>query len=365
MPDLFSAGYCVETPSWHKKEDMLAEAPKTVQESLQRAGQDWDVGLEDVFDNKGINVNHIGRLIRRLDNGHPLAIVGPNTHVLQNREAFGIFQQFIDSGDVTLDTAGCLDEGRKVWTLAKLNRANVEIVKNDEVYKYLLVSNSHDGTLAVRVGFTPVRVVCWNTLSAAIFSKDAHKSLIKIRHSSKVVQKVKDAGAVIDRISNQFDTACEAFQLLARKGITGTQTKEYFKTVFDMKPDDEMPKQSITTLERLIALEDENRQLVNELLAKDVERKEIEAEAQQVIGSQVLDQLLNNMEAGIGTDNAPSRGTFWTAYNAITQYLTHERGRSSDTRLASLWYGNSYKVNEKAVKVALEMAGISDNRNAF
>lgn len=359
MPALFTSGYCVKTPSWHKQENLLGEAPKTVRESLRLAGQDWEVALEELKDIHGNSLNDIGRLIRRMDNNQPLAIVGPKTHVLQNHQAFSVFQQFMDSGDVTLETAGALDEGRKVWTLARLNRPNVEVVKGDEVAKYLLVSNSHDGTLAVRIGFTPVRVVCWNTLSAAIFSKEAQKSMIKIRHSQQVVQRVENAAAVIGAIDKEYEKASEVFKAIARKGINGSQTKEYFKKVFDMKEDGNMSKQSETLLTRLLELDDENRSVVNELLAKDTQRKEIDNVAQEIIGKQLLENLTEKMETGIGTDNLPSRGTWWTAYNAVTQYLTHESGRTDQTRLASLWYGASAKLNDEAIKLAVEMSGVA------
>jgi phage/plasmid-like protein (TIGR03299 family) len=88
---------------------------------------------------------------------------------LQNDQAFQFFDPFVSSGLVTLETAGSLREGKRVWILARIaENSDVGIVGDDIVRKYLLLSNSHDGTTAVRVGFTPIRVVCANTLAMAV-----------------------------------------------------------------------------------------------------------------------------------------------------------------------------------------------------
>lgn len=356
MPALFTSGYCVKKPSWHGQENLLNESPKSVRESLIAAGQDWDIEVENIYDKNGATVP-LGRLFRRLDTNSILSVVGPKTHCLQNRDAFGFLQQFIDKGELNLETAGCLDDGRKVWTLAQLNRPNFTVVKGDEIKKYLLVSNSHDGTLSVHIGMTPVRVVCWNTLSSAIFSKDAKKNMFKIRHSAQVKQRVEDVGTVIDSINSEMDKSFEGFAELAKKGLKEKQVRQYFKEVFAMKPDDEMPKQSVTTLDTLLSLYDQNVSLVNELLGNFRKTEEIKNEAADVVGKAVLEEMMNNFEGGAG--NSTSNASWWTAYNAVTEYLTHNRGRSDETRVASLWYGDSSLKSEKALDLAFEMAGIS------
>lgn len=361
MPALFSSGYGVKVPSWHRLENLLNEAPKTVKDSLAEAGQDWTLTSENVYDGNG-NIVPLGKLFRRSDNNQILSIVGPKTYPLQNVDAFAFLQEFIDKGELTLETAGCLDEGRKVWTLAQINRPNFTVVKGDEIRKYLLISNSHDGTLSVHLGMTPIRVVCYNTLSAAIFSKEAKKQMVKIRHSKQVKERFDDATATINAIDDEMNRSFEGFAALANVGIKEKDAREYFKQVFKMKPDDEMPKQSITTLENLLALHDENISLIGELLGNHKKTEEITKAADEIVGKAILETMLENMENGIGTENEPSRGSWWTAYNAVTQYLTHDRGRTDETRLASLWYGDSSVKNAEALELALEMAGISRNK---
>jgi hypothetical protein len=82
---------------------------------------------------------------------------------LQNKDAFAWFQPFLDAREAALHTAGSLRQGSRIWVLAKLNRDPLVIAEGDEVEKFLLLSHGHDGSLAVRCGFTPVRVVCANT----------------------------------------------------------------------------------------------------------------------------------------------------------------------------------------------------------
>jgi hypothetical protein len=102
--------------------------------------------------------------VRRKSDNRILGVVGPKYHVLQNRAAFQWFQPFLDAREAALHTAGSLCEGSRVWVLAKLNRDPLIVALGDEVEKFMLLSHGHDGSLAVRVGFTPVRVVCQNTL---------------------------------------------------------------------------------------------------------------------------------------------------------------------------------------------------------
>jgi len=66
-----------------------------------------------------------------------------------------------------------------------------------------------------------------------------------------------------------------------------------------------------------------------------------------------IEELFTN---GIGASYAPVRGSWWAAYNAVTEFLTHHRGRESDTRLKSLWFGDSAKVVGRALDVAIQMA---------
>lgn len=358
MPAMFSSGYCVKVPSWHKEEELLENAPKTVTESLERAGQNWDAELQPVFGADLVEIP-FAKLIRRMDNGVPLNVVGPNTSILQNRDAFDVLTPFLEKNEIVLETAGCLDEGRIVWALAKINRPNFVVVKNDEIEKYLLITNFH-GKFSAKILFTGVRVVCYNTLSMALNQGKKGKNLVmKIRHTSDVKQKYQEAATTINVVNQNFDKNCEVFAELAKHSVKEGDAKKYFKEVFSLEDnDDKMPKQSRRLLDNLLAKYESEQAIVGELLENHRNAVEISNEAQEIVGK----RLLENMENGIGMDIPGVRGSAWGMYNAVTQLLTHEKGRTSDNRQQSLWYGQSAKVNEKALKLAMEYSGVSQNQ---
>jgi len=173
---------------WHSLGVKL-DNPPTALEAIRLAGLDWQVTLEPLW-TRG-TLSHDGQMQQapvfatvRTSDRRILGVVGPQYRPLQNTEAFAFFEPFLDTGQASIETAGSLSGGKRVWVLAKLNRAPLEIAPGDDVEKFLLLSNNHDGTLAIRVGFTPIRVVCQNTLSMAHRS-DASQ-LIRVRHSQHV-----------------------------------------------------------------------------------------------------------------------------------------------------------------------------------
>ena len=148
-------------------------------DAFQQAGLDWEVDTKPLFTADGEQVSH--RAAYRTSDDRILGIVGKRWTPLQNREAFEIFEPLVDSGEMAIHTAGSLRNGERIWVLCQLNQDNSEIVKGDEIAKFVLLSNGHDGKLAVHFGFTPIRVVCANTEALA---RDCKASkLIRVRHS--------------------------------------------------------------------------------------------------------------------------------------------------------------------------------------
>ena len=164
---------------WHGLGEKLEDAP-TISEAIEKSGLDWEVGVKDLVTKDGMQDVPAKATYRKTD-GAILGVVGPRYVPLQNKDAFEWFQPFVDAGECSLHTGGSLSGGQKVWALAQLNRDPSEIVKGDEVQKFILLSNSHDGTTAIRVGYTPIRVVCVNTLAFAHEHKQSN--LLRIRHT--------------------------------------------------------------------------------------------------------------------------------------------------------------------------------------
>src|SRR5690606_14155610 len=149
---------------------------------------------------------------------------------LQNSQAFSFFDPYISSGEALLDTAGSLREGQSIWVLARLNRDPIEITKDDIVEKYLLLSNSHKGGISVRVGFTPIRVVCANTL--AIAERAGGSQLIRVTHSTKMVDSLEAIQEVVNAANATFEATAEQYKYLASKQISKGDIEKFVKIVF-------------------------------------------------------------------------------------------------------------------------------------
>jgi phage/plasmid-like protein (TIGR03299 family) len=299
---------------WH---DLGTKVPETIStaEAIVASGLNWNVGLKELFTDSAEKVTH--RATYRQDTGAILGVVGPEYTALQNSDAFSFFDPFLASKEATIQTAGSLKEGRRVWVLAKLNRDPMKIVGEDTVEKYILLSNSHDGTLAVRVGFTPVRVVCQNTMSMA--HNDRNSQLIRLSHTKNVALNLEAIREVMDTANARFEATAEQYRLLAQKQINQADLERYVKLVFTMGTVDENAG----------------------------ERK-----------SRVLEPITRLFETGRGNDMAGVAGTYWAAYNAVTEFIQYERGgtASKDSRLNETWFGGGMVLNKKALQTALTLS---------
>lgn len=303
--------YLGQTP-WHGLGKKI-ERVLTVEEAIREAGLDWEVALQPIYTAPGPNMELVedAQLCYRLDNGKQLGTVGKRYRPLQNAEAFKVFQPLVESNEIALETAGSLNEGRKIWILGRINKDPLTIVgkADDVVERFVLLSNSHDGTLAVRMGFTPIRVVCNNTLTFAITSDDS--KLIRVRHTTNMVKTLDELRETMNVANAEFEATAEQYRLLATRDINSKDLDKYFRIVFDKAED-------------------------------QVFRKE--------------GKIIELFENGRGNDLPGVRGTYWAAYNAVTEYLSYEQGRSQEKRLDNLWFGTSVNINQKALDTALQMA---------
>lgn len=311
-----------ETP-WHGLGKVVHDAP-TVKDAIKLAGLDWDVEISQVFDDQGNSLHQFGKLFYRteqLPDGTkqrvPLGIVGAETHPYQNAEGFEWFNEYVDKGLCTLETAGALRGGKLIWILAKLKGDNTNIVGNDEVSKFLMISNSHDGTQSVRVGFTPIRVVCANTLAMAHGDKSKASKLLRIRHSKKVKSNVDLLKENIDIANQQFEMTAERYRFLASRGVNAADLRKFVKLVLEVDKED-----------------------------KDIKTR--------TMGQ--IEEIEDRFESGLGNNMEGVRGSWWAAYNAVTEWLNYARGQTRETRLNSLWFGNGAKDNERALELAIQAA---------
>lgn len=283
------------------------------QRACEKAGLAWDVELVPLV-TADTQAKVENKAVRRKSDGRILGTVGPRFHPLQNKDAFQWFQPFLDAREAALNTAGALQGGRRIWVLAKLNRDPLVIAAGDEVEKFILLSHGHDGSLAVRVGFTPIRVVCQNTLSMA-HGDDASK-LIRVKHTKDLHQNLANIREVMDVANQQFEATAEQYRLLARKSINQADLRRYVKRVLKV---------------------DENDQPSTRL-------------------KNTMDEIIGLCESGRGNTLPSVSGSYWSSYNGVTEWLAYQRGRSQENRVNSLWFGDSASLNRHALDVALDMA---------
>jgi phage/plasmid-like protein (TIGR03299 family) len=323
MPAEFESGMFVKEPAWHGLGKVLENAPENAEQAIEAAGLDWGVGkyplwLEDV-DESGERVYNkfpLSYAIVRESDKSILGSVGPQYTPVQNKEMFSWFDPFVESGECEYNTAGSLFDGAKVWVLAKINRQNMEVIPGDEITKFLLLSNSHDGKNAVRVGFTPIRVVCANTLAMA--HNDKNSKLIRVRHSSKVMTNLNNIRETIDAVNEQFEATAEQFRVLANSHINQADLTKYVRVLMDV--DVNIAESEISTRKK--GLIDQ----VMKLIAKESD------------------------------SNNRIKDTWWAAYNGWNTYTQHVYGRTAENRVDNLWFGGGVAENQKALSYALELA---------
>ena len=167
---------------WHGLGTMVENAPDS-REALIVAGLGWNVVQKPVFTQDGIKVKGYYANVRDYD-GSVLEIVTSRYKVVQNREAFAFTDGLLGEG-VRYETAGSLMGGKKTWVLAKLPEKY--IIQGEQVMPYLVFSNTHDGSGAIKIAMTPVRVVCNNTLNLAL---DSASRIWSVHHTGDIAAKM-------------------------------------------------------------------------------------------------------------------------------------------------------------------------------
>ena len=186
--------YVREKP-WHGLGTRVAEAPTSF-EAIRLAGLDWTVDQREIAllgENKPIK-NALANV--RSSDGAVLGLVSERYKIVQNYDAFA-FTDVLIGGDVTYETAGSLNGGRKIWLLARMPKQKI---LDDDIEPYLCFTNTHDGTGAVRVLMTPIRVVCNNTLNLAISKAQRAWSVV---HTGDIKQKIAEARETLD-LANRY-----------------------------------------------------------------------------------------------------------------------------------------------------------------
>lgn len=264
------------------------------------------------------------KVLSRSDTGAPLAVVSNGYNVVQPAEIMNFFGELAKIGGFELETAGALSAGKRIWALAKIGDG-APIVDNDLVKPYLLLGTSYDGTMATVAKFTAIRVVCNNTITAAVggysngrvihgegeIDKGYLKSAVRVLHSEKF--NAESVRLQLGIVANSF----ESFLVQSRQ-FAGVPMSE-------IQADD----------------------FLAELL-----KPYCRAEKKEIRETKAFVRIMELFKGrAIGSDIPGVAGTRWGMLNAVTELVDHERGRSNNSRIESAWFGSGAALKARAVEL--------------
>ena len=230
--------FSVREKPWHYEETkdvtrLIQEAPNS-EEALRLAGLDWDVIQTPVYMESGIEIPNYKANVRSTDNAC-LGIVTDRYKIVQNTEAFAFTDAMVgetEDGVVKYATAGSLCGGKKIWLLAQMPTKKV---LDDEVDPYMFFSNSHDGSGAIKVGMTPIRIVCNNTLNMALNSAKRQWST---KHVGDMQSKLEEAKFCLQMADKYMQRLDEEADRLANAKLYKEQIDEILDELFPVDDND-------------------------------------------------------------------------------------------------------------------------------
>jgi phage/plasmid-like protein (TIGR03299 family) len=312
-----------EGKPWHGL-GVALDAPATAAEAIKAASLDWTVETRPVVTYRVGEWDALSRTERRTemlipnkkaivrtDTQEVFAIMGDGYEPVQNVDAFNFFDAVIAQGEAMYHTAGSLFGGKKVWIMAKLPQ-DIVVSDNDKIEQYILLSTSHDGSTALRMQFTPVRVVCNNTLSFAL--RDATGAFYA-KHTRNVMERASEARHVLGLAEAYYEMFARQVDELVNTRMTVIEVQDYLQKLYNFKEDVKYGEQDY----RILKQYEETLDLLNHS---------------------------TNMTGGM-------QGTKWAAYNAVTYYIDHERAvqgqeYQSDKRLNNSWFGRGVDLRQRA-----------------
>lgn len=307
--------YAGETP-WHKLGTPVSN-DLTPEEMMKVAGLDWSVHEVESFvefEDKKIATGQKS-LIRSTDHS-VLTNTGPNWNPVQNAEAFNFFDEYVRAGGMEMHTAGSLKGGKHVWALAKI-KESFELFGGDKVDSYLLFSNPHVYGKSIDIRFTPIRVVCNNTLTMSLDSQSKNAA----KHGHRTIFNADTVKETLGIATDKFSKYKEMAEFLGSKRFKEESLVQFYNEVF--------PNTSRTA---------SSEKHVQEL--KDLSRNAKLSHAM--------------LETQPGAEYA--EGTWWQALNSVTFLTDHIQGNNDDNRLHSQWFGHNQTRKVKAAERAVQYA---------
>lgn len=314
-----SMAYNGQVP-WHRLGAQV-EADMTPEDMAIAAGLDWEVRALPVKalnpETQKFTTNVDGfNIIMRMSDLKTLGPCGPNWKPVQNVQSLDFFKRFTEAGHMSMETAGSLDGGKHVWGLAKINK-DIVLPGNDVVSGYLLLSNPHIWGKSMTIMFTPIRVVCMNTLMMAM-NAGGHR----FRHPHSI-----EWGP---------DQAAKAEEALGLGTILTEQFEERASALAEKVVDENVIQLFVTQAMSPKAVDIKSKKKGSKVIDVDIDTGLV---------NRATEDVLKLVKTQPGADLKSSEGTLWGAFNAVTYYYDHQYGKSDDTRMTSAWFGQN-RINK-------------------
>jgi len=319
-----AAAYGSNKPAWHGH-GTVVKGLMNAEECLAKAQLDFTVGKvplwikNPVYDAK--NNNKVPKGFKCPDNfaivrsdlqdtQDILGVVGKQYTPVQNVDCLNILDPIVERSEAVYESAGALDGFKKIWLLAKLPE-EIKVNGKDIVNNYLLVYNSHDGTTSLTVRLTPIRVVCWNTLSAAV---GGTRASFTARHTKSVNERLRIATQIIGLARKRMTELSKTYNNLAQVTVNPLMLNYFLNVVF--------PIQKLES-NRMRNIQDDVRYLFN----------------------------------GNATGAKLAGQTAWGLYNATTEYAEHVKGtRGNANSMQNSFFGYADRISNKALDTAMSLA---------
>lgn len=335
--------FSVKEKAWHSLGQIVQDYP-TSEQAIQHAGLDFQVIKCPLFttDSENDNISLTENIPVpdyfaniRTDNNAVLGVVGKDYQIVQNRDAFSFFDSIVGGGlGILYETAGALGNGERIFITAKLPDY-IRVGNGDDITeKYIFLTTSHDGSGSITAAFTPIRIVCQNTLNASLKNMS---NVIRIRHTSGAMQRLENAHRVMgiaNTLSNQLEFI---FNQWAKIRVKDEEIKKLIELA--LCPNKE-------TLSNL--------------------KKDNQDELSTVFKNMVDDAFLYAMVSE-SQQMATAKGTLFGAYNAVTGYFQNVRKyKNEEAKLQSIILGgNAQRKSQKAFDLCTSFAGCGKDAFLF
>lgn len=311
------AFFSVKEKPWHNLGQIISDYP-TSTEAIEHSGLNYEVIKTPLYteysENEKITVSDLYSTLRT-DTQTVLGVVGKDYQIVQNKDAFSFFDSIVGGDGILYETAGALGKGERIFITAKLPDY-IRVGKDDLIEKYLFLTTSHDGSGSITAAFTPIRIVCANTLNAALRNQT---NTVRIRHTSNAQSRLEQAHKVMG-ISDQLSSDLEnIFNHWAKVRISDKEVKKLITLALAPSP-----------------------VIVNQL--KNDEIEELSSCFSNIIENAYRYALSDETQLMTTTE-----GTLFGAYNAVTGYFQNVRTyKSSEAKLKSLLLGGNAQLRSQS-----------------